>query len=143
MTKELEENALRYNKKLNKEIATRASFMSNSKWFKLFNEIEKAGIKIRSSYVKFLAQERLYEFNFTGFEERGFRDVGVLGPFQYKEIEWISVSEEVETSRLNRTEKLQSIFHHQPISEIETLMSSIGIFEYERTETELKIFGYK
>lgn len=134
-----------YIKKLEKEILGRTSFMSNAKWFKLFTRIEEEEeeIKIYSAYIKFLLIDRRYKFNFGGFDETGFGDVSELGPFEFKKIEWISVPRKYEKERRNRTEKLASEIIYQPLEKIEKVINSLGQFEYDITEDELKIYGYK
>ena len=132
-----------YIQKLDKEIAIRASFMSNAKWFKFFTEIENKNNKPQSSFVKLLLDDNKFSFHFSKFENEGFIDDGVVGPFKYKEIEWISIPKVYEIERWNRGEKLKSEVILQPIDEIEKAMNSLGKFEYEKTETELIIYGYR
>jgi len=132
-----------YLKKLEKEILGRTSFMNNTKWFKLFSEIESEQIKIQSAYIKFLLTDRKYKFHFSGFDETGFGDVSALGPFKFKEIEWISIPKKYEIERWNRNEKLASEIIYQPLDKIEKAINSLGQFEYDVTEDELKIYGYK
>ncbi|WP_397362421.1 DUF6678 family protein [Olleya sp. R77988] len=130
-------------KKLNKEISKRTSFMSNTKWFKLFTKIEENKFDIQSAYIKFLLEDRKYKFRFGGFDTTGFGDVSAIGPFKFKEIEWILIPEKHEIERWNRNEKLTSEIISQPLIEIKKIMTSLGHFEYDKTEDELKIYGYK
>lgn len=139
---ELDEYSI-YLKKLEKEISERTSFMSNTKWFKLFTGIDGKKIKIQSAYIKFLLTDRKFKFHFGGFDETGFGDVSELGPFKFKEIEWILIPGKYEVERWNRKEKLASEIFFQPLDEIEKMMHSFGQFEYDITEDELKIYGYK
>lgn len=130
-------------KKLDKEISKRTSFMNNTKWFKLFTKIEKNKFGIQNAYIKFLLTDRKYKFSFGGFDTTGFGDVSELGPFKFKEIEWILIPKKHEQERWNRNEKLTSESIFQPLIEIEKVMTSLGQFEYDKTEGELKIYGYK
>jgi len=130
-------------KKLNKEISKRTSFMNNTKWFKLFAKIEENKFEIQFAYIKFLLTDRKHKFNFGGFDTTGFGDFSVLGPFKFKEIEWILIPKKHELERWNRNEKLTSEIIFQPLIEIEQVMTSLGQFEYDKTEGELKIYGYK
>lgn len=139
---ELDEYSI-YLKKLEKEISERSSFMSDTKWFKFFKGIEDKKIKIQSAYIKFLLTDREFKFHFGGFDETGFGDVSELGPFKFKEIEWILIPEKYEVERWNRKEKLASEIILQPLDQIEKMMHSFGQFEYDITEDELKIYGYK
>ena len=132
-----------YSQKLDKEIAVRTSFMSNTKWFKFFTEVENKKIKPKSSFVKLILHDRTLNFQFSGFENDGFVDGSVTGPFKFKEIEWISIPKIYEIERWNRDEKLKSEIILQPIDEIEEIMNLLGKFEYEKTETELIIYGYR
>lgn len=129
--------------KLEKEILKRTSFMNNAKWFKLFSEIENEKITIHSAYIKFLLTDRKYTFHFGGFNETGFGDVSELGPFTFKEIEWITIPEKHERERWNRNEKLTSEIIVQPLDQLEKILNSLGQFEYDITEDGLKIYGYK
>lgn len=130
-------------KKLEKEISERTSFMSNTKWFKLFTGIDDKDIKIQSAYIKFLLTDIKFKLHFGGFNETGFGDVSELGPFKFKEIEWILIPGKYEVERWNRKEKLASEIFLQPLDEIEKMMNLFGQFEYDITEDELKIYGYK
>lgn len=129
--------------KLEKEILKRTSFMNNAKWFKLFSEIENENIKIHSAYIKFLLTDRKYKFHFGGFDETGFGDVSELGPFKFKEIEWLLIPDKYEIERWNRNEKLTSEIIDQPLDKLEKIINFLGQFEYVRTEDGLKIYGYK
>ena len=129
--------------KLEKEILKRASYMNNSKWFRLLTEMQDAEINIHSAYIKFLLNDRKYKFHLGGFNEKGFGDVSELGPFRFKEIEWILIPERYETERWNRNEKLTSEFFFQPIEKIEQIIKNMGLLEYEIREEGLRIFGYK
>jgi len=129
--------------RLEKEILERASFMSNTKWFKLFTEIENEKIKIHSAFIKFLLTDRTYKFHFGGFHETGFGDVSELGPFNFNEIEWILIPAKHETERRNRNEKLASEIIFQPLEKLVQIMDALGQFEYDTTEEGLKIYGYK
>lgn len=117
--------------------------MNNTKWFKLFTEIENKKIKIQSAYIKFLLTDRKHKFHFGGFDETGFGDVSELGPFTFKEIEWLFIPEKHETERWNRNEKLTSEIIHQPIDKLEKIINFLGQLEYDITEEGLKIYGYK
>lgn len=139
---ELDNYSININR-LEKEISERTSFMNNTKWFKLFTEIENEKIKIHSAYIKFLLKDRKYTFHFGGFDETGFGDVSELGPFKFKEIEWILIPEKYEIERWNRNEKLASEIIFQPLEKLEQIINALGQFEYEVTEEGLKIYGYK
>ena len=133
--------------KIDREISIRTSYMNNSKWFKLFNQIKRENILFGVSEVKFLISENTFELSFDKsdidqFDNYGFMDKGG-GPFKFKEIEWISIPRRVEKKRSNRTEKLNPKIYTQPINDIEKLMNKLGQFEYLKNDTELKIYGYK
>ena len=132
-------------KKIENKILELTSFMNNTKWFKLFTEIKNKEIKIESSKIKFISDDREYNFRIIGdgFDSNGFGDVSELGPFLFKEIEWILIPKKHEIERWNREEKLTSEFFIQPIDKIKSAMEMLGDFEYDITEGELKIYGYK
>jgi hypothetical protein len=136
-----------YQQKLDKEISTRTSYMNNSKWFKLFNQLKQDKLFFNVAQIKFLISGTTTRFSFDQFDvdtfdRNGFGDYRG-GPFKFKEIEWISIPRKSEFGRWNRDEELNPKIILQPIDEIERKMNLIGKFEYEKNEFELKIFGYK
>lgn len=87
--------------------------------------------------------DRKYKFHFGGFNETGFDDVSELGPFKFKEIEWILIPEKYEIELWNRNEKLTPEIIIQPLDKLEKIINFLGQFEYEITIDGLKIYGYK
>ena len=136
-----------YQQKLDKEISTRTSYMNNTKWFKLFNQLKKEKLFFSVAQIKFVISDTATGFSFDqfdsdGFDNSGFGDIGG-GPFNFKEIEWISIPQKAEFERKNRDEKLNPKIISQPIDEIKKAMDLLGRFEYDLDEFELKIYGFK
>jgi hypothetical protein len=136
-----------YQQKLDKAISQRSSFMNNSKWFKLFNQLKGQKLFFNRGQIKFLISDIESRFAFDeseigDYDENGFGDI-VSGPFKFKEIEWLSIHRTSEVERRNREEVLTPNIITQPIDEIEEALKSLGEFEYDINEFELKIFGYK
>ncbi len=130
-----------YQKKLDKEILRRASFMSDTKWYKLFEAFLIEKIPINGSKIKFLLDNKMYNFD-IGVLEENYMDA-ICGAFYFKEIEWIFIPQKIEIERFNRQEKLVSKHKENLIDEIEKMMTNLGQFHYEKDENGLKIYGYK
>jgi len=136
-----------YRQKLDKLSSTRTSYMNNTKWFKLFNQLRQENLFFRVAQIKFLISDTPSGFSFDQFDvdefdKNGFGDFGG-GPFRFNEIEWIAIPRKPEFERRNRDEKLNPKIISQPIDDIEKVMVLLGHFEYDIDEFELKIYGYK
>jgi hypothetical protein len=136
-----------YKQKLDKEISIRTSYMNNTKWFKLFDQLRQEKLFFSVAQIKFLISDTANRFSFDKFDSNNFTNSGFGdfggGPFSFKEIEWISIPRKPEFERRNRDEKLSPKMISQPIDEIEKVMNLLGLFEYDSDEIELKIYGYK
>jgi len=136
-----------YKQKLDKEISIRTSYMNNTKWFKLFDQLRQEKLFFNVAQIKFLISDTVNRFSFDqfdsdNFDNSGFGDIGG-GPFNFNEIEWISIPRKPEFKRRNRDEKLRPKIISQPIDDIEKVMNLLGQFEYDSDVIELKIYGYK
>ncbi|BDD01427.1 DUF6678 family protein [Persicobacter psychrovividus] len=136
-----------YQQKLDKELLKRTSYMNNTKWFKIFNQLKKDKLFFSVAQVKFLISDTATGFSFDKFDSdhfdnSGFGDIGG-GPFNFNEIEWISIPRKPEFERRNRDEKLNPKIISQPIDELVKAINMLGHFEYDLDEFELKIYGYK
>lgn len=114
-------SATRLNKKINTLRENKTSYMNNTKWFKFLSALHQ--MNISNVDVKFLAQNNMYSFHTALAGEKGVED-GLCGPFYYYEIEYISIL----------VKDTDSIIK---------LMNQLGSYEYELTEDNIKIFGYK
>lgn len=130
-----------YQKKLDKEISHRTSFMNDSKWYKFFEEFSVNNLSINGSKIKFLLEDKIYDFS-IGYIGENYMDT-IFGVFSFKEIEWIFIPQKYEIERFNRMEKLSSQYKENPIDKIEEAMSNLARFCYEKDENGLKIYGYK
>lgn len=130
-----------YQKRLDKEISCRASFMNDTKWHKLFEELSVCRFSINRSKIKFLLEDKIYDFS-IGYIGENYMET-VFGVFSFKEIEWIFIPQKFEIERFNRQEKLTSQYKENPIDEIEEAMSNLAQFCYEKDKNGLKIYGYK
>ena len=125
-----------YIKKLNNELPNFTSLMNNTKWYKLFTALLDNGMNNVS--IKFLLEDHIHSFylDVSSFNENGFADGAVAGPFEYRELEWIKIFEIME--------RINGILHIKiGIDEIEKKINSIGKVEYEKESDGIKIFGYK
>ena len=138
-------NVARYWKELDAEISTKTSYMSNTKWYKLFSALADNNIDVAE--VKFLLDENVrplylfHEFDeckWEDFNETGFTD-GRNQPFYFREIEWIRLAED---SRQYR-DKYGNLIPLKTLAELESIINSVAQFDYEKDESSIKIFGYK
>ena len=133
----------RYKVKLTKAMLNRVSCMSDSKWEKLFQAVEKSDITrldIGGATIKFLV-DGVKPFHFQNY--CGDYLEGSYGVAQYKEIEWILIPAAYEIERRNRDERLQPMRINNDIHALKELIDSLGLYEYDFNEDGLKIYGYK
>jgi hypothetical protein len=128
-------NNMEYRKELkNKELETRIKhfnkYMSNSKWYKLFETFENNDtLHIK---IKFLMD---YEKEIILGNDIFIFNVGIecfYGSFLYKEIEQVKIFEKPENKAIRNT-----------VDEIEKIITSIGRFEYKKEIGGIIIYGYK
>jgi hypothetical protein len=99
--------------------------MNNKKWNKLFSKVNEK-INCRDIYIKLLLMDNVVNnlSDLTGkIKETGFGDIVPLGPFEFKEIEYIIIK--------NNNEKIKEI------------LKGIGKIKYEIINDKIKIYGYK
>lgn len=135
----------KYKQNLKKEILLKSSFMNDSKWFKLFQNLEEKNIKIINAKYKILGDNTIRDFYFPSeFNKTGFLDgAWSCGTTLFKEIEWILMKSKVVYERKNRSETLQAKIEYLSFESLIETLDSLGNYEYETDEHELKIFGYK
>lgn len=133
-------NAERYYKKLNAEIAIRASFMNDTKWQKLIELLQNE--RINSLEIKFLLDDIVRKNFDFGYVNNNYCDT-MIGAFYLKEIEWIFIPKQLEKQRFNRDEQLTSDFTVQNLDGFVEKLEKLGQFQYEKDENGVKIFAYK
>lgn len=121
--------AEKYQQKLEIEIARKASFMNSTKWKALFAILKGINFQFESK-VKLLLDTKIRRFSIPNpnnlIKEKYIEEY--WGVFELKEIEWILIS-------------LKTEFHN--IEELQQKLQEEKQFEYETSEAELKIYGYK
>ncbi len=135
----------KYVAKLEKEISTKTSFMSTSKWtslFSLINNLEYTYI----SKVKFLLVKEEKKFNIYNtlhsiINKQSLEEY--WGTFELREIEWIFIPLKITYTRKNREEILSSKIRIQPIQLLEKEFLTGKKYKYEILEEGLKIYGYR
>lgn len=121
-----------------------SSFMSNSKWRKIFSVINDGSIPLSACTWKLVTDNEpkkgfLPDIGQLGDDYVG--DCGALnGPFSFKEIEWLFIPSMVGHRPYD---KAPVKYEYQDIEKIKKLIDSIGQFEYESTDEGVKIYGYK
>ena len=141
----------RYQKKLEKKIsAFSSSFMSNSKWTRLFAVLSQHHDVIEECLMKSIFDDQLrkipipnFAFYANTFSDSGIKDVMVGGPSSFKTIEWIEFQRHVTTQRTARTESLEPFHSLQDIQKISDILDTVGQFAKEITEDKLIVYGYK
>ena len=128
---------------------SKASFMNNSKWEKLFKAVANSEISLCGESIKFIDAEKCYEHFSLKYDglyswvRYSTRDGSGGGPSYYKDIEWIFVPAVYEIERWNREERLQPKRITNDISALKKLIDELGVYEYDFNEEGLKIYGYK
>ncbi|WP_298545001.1 DUF6678 family protein [uncultured Aquimarina sp.] len=134
----------KYQLKLQQEIDSRASFMSDTKWKALFSLLKDVNPQYVTK-VKLLLDDTIREFTIP--DEESFLNEKYIeeywGVFELKEIEWILIPSEIISERKNREELLTSKVKTQNIELIETALQTGKQFEYELSKSGLKVYGYK
>jgi len=135
---------MRYNGLKNKTIEKiinenyKVSFMNNSKWEKLLNNLTEEFDSIFIRY-KLIVGTEIKEVLFNDVDFKPF----FIEPILYKEIEWIEFPKSVlyiQNKRISR----QVISESQlDIEKIENAINRTGIFEMEKMHGTLRLFGYK
>jgi len=137
------ENWEKYERRLLNAQLNRVSYMSDSKWEKLFQAIEKSNVAwldIGGATIKFLVGE-VKPFHFQNY--CGGYIEGHYGVARYKEIEWILIPAIFEIERRNRDEKLQPKRINNDILGLKEIIDGLGLYEYDFNEDGLRIYGYK
>jgi hypothetical protein len=136
----------KYYKKLGEYIISHASYMNNTKWFKLFVALLENNIKhVRIKRV-FATKAGEIELKNDCFNKHRFWDSSVFGPFYFKEIEWIDILETVETFQYVPAATCQKIVileNNIKTNTIENIVNGLGKFEYDKTENGIRMYGYK
>lgn len=121
--------AEKYQQKLEKELAHKASFMNTTKWKALFAILKGINFQFESK-VKLLLDAEIRTLSIPNpnnlIKEKYIEEY--WGVFELKEIEWILISLKTE---------------FQNIEELQQKLQEGKQFEYETSEAELKIYGYK
>ncbi|WP_298902633.1 DUF6678 family protein [uncultured Psychroserpens sp.] len=115
-----------------------SSFMNNTKWEKLFENLIE---EFDSVFIRFklVGREKIEE---TEFDMVDFTPY-FMEPILYNEIEWIQFPEKMLIIKNRRVSRQTISEHSQDITEIENLINEIGIFDLERGDKTLKLYGYK
>ena len=119
-----------------------ASYMSNTKWRKLFRAI--ADLEINKCTWKLTDEKEpldghLPDPNVMGEDYVG--DCGALnGPFSFNLIEWIHIPSKV---GFRPYDKAPMQYNHQDIKEVERKINLAGNFQLEVDEDGVKIIAHK
>ena len=121
-----------------------ASFMSDSKWRKLFSVVNESNTELSHCVWKLVSKELPLNGHLPDFESLGedfVGDCGALnGPFSFQEIEWLFLPTSYEFKPYeNAPLKVLT----QSIDHIVMQLNKLGKFEYEKSTKGLKIYGYK
>jgi len=120
----------RIDEKLDKIIKRRftTSFMSNSKWRKLFTALDLPELMLNQCYWKFVDNEHDFLGWFTKSDELMEKFVGDYGsgPFAFKRIEWVEICK---IGKPGGYEKVPFKHWDQNIKEALNVLNKIGQFE--------------
>ncbi|WP_324027832.1 hypothetical protein QSV08_07765 [Maribacter sp. BPC-D8] len=126
-------------------------FMNNSKWTKLFKELSNNSIETKKCLIKSVFDTILREIeipnadNFNeSFSKTGTNDnITFGGPCAFKEIEQIIFPQEWTSDRQMRDQKLEPKIYNQNITNIKSIIDSVGKFEMEINNENLIIYAYR
>ena len=117
-----------------------SSYMSNAKWRKLYSALDIDEIVLDQILLKRVDREEPYISYMPKNEDienlwvsEGENDCNYF----YKEIEWLELLKTANPS------DIPSQYYPQSIELAELIIKDLGHFEVEKTETGLKIYGYK
>ncbi|WCL51043.1 DUF6678 family protein [Leptospira sp. GIMC2001] len=119
------------------------SFMSNSKWKKLFTALDNEDIVLNQINLKLVDRDipfLSYMPKSEDLEEFWISEGTNSYNYFYKEIEWL------ELTWVGKIEGYKSIpfkHYHQDIEKAIELVKTIGSFRYELLSTGLRIYGYE
>ena len=134
----------KYQKKLQKEISNKSSFMNSTKWKYLFS-IMRSDDFAYCAKVKLLLDEKIRDFHIPDtsdfINEKYLEEV--WGVFELKEIEWILIPNQISCERKNRTELLIPKVEVQDIKKLERQLKTGKKIDFEVNEEGLIIYGYK
>jgi hypothetical protein len=124
------------NKKDKIALSFSSSFMNDKKWVKLLCALSESDLVIEDSRAKLIWDDEIreiyidnditYKFDFYDHSMESMISGYPKGWFDYKEIEWIEFKSDAQ--------QIERIIH---------LLSSIGQFEIEMIDDNLRLFGYK
>lgn len=135
----------RSNEKLDRIINHKftSSFMSNSKWRKLFIALDRPELNTIEVIWKFIDAENEERGNIPKSRdllEEYVGDFSLIGPFAYKHIEWV----EIPYKTLPRGfEKIPFAHRAQDVSGALAVLKETGQFEIAETDRGLRIYGFK
>ncbi|MDE1207044.1 DUF6678 family protein [Tenacibaculum larymnensis] len=115
-----------------------SSFMNNSKWEKLFDNLVKEFDSVFIKY-KLIGREKVLETEFDFVDFYPF----FIEPILYKEIEWVEFPEKMQMINNKRISKQTISEHSQDITKIKNLINKIGDFDIEKYNGILRLYGYK
>ena len=134
----------RIDEKLDKIIKARfsVSYMSNSKWRKLFTVLDVPDLMLNQCYWKFIDNNHDFLGWFTKSDELMEKYVGDYGagPFAFKRIEWVELCK---VGKSAGYEKVPFKHWQQDIDEALKILKKTGQFETELTKRGLRIYGFK
>ena len=113
---------------------SKASFMSNTKWEKLFIAVKNSEISLSDGTRKDISCDVIRRFNLKKdglyiFNGKHYRystyDIGDGGPVDYRDIEWVFVPS------------------NNDLNALKNLIDGLGLYEYDINEDGMKIYGYK
>lgn len=125
-----------------------ASFMSNTKWRKLFTVIHDKSLPLAICYWKLVKKEKPIYGWLPDVESLGEDQVSYIGdftgqyldPVPYYEIEWIEIPDRQGDQAY---ENAPIKYTYQDLGAILKKIEAIGQFELAVTETAIRIYGYK
>lgn len=113
-------------------------YMNNTKWLKLFDTLSE---NLNDFYLeyKLIYSDEIKSTTFFVSDMPPF----FIEPTLYKEIEWICFPLNYLQTINKRTSRSYTKEFNQDIGQIERIIKSIGEFELDLSNSEIKLYGYK
>ncbi|PKH52450.1 hypothetical protein CXF68_17895 [Tenacibaculum sp. Bg11-29] len=115
-----------------------SSFMNESKWEKLFENLIEEFDSIIIRY-KLIGLDKITEMEYDIVDFRPF----FIEPVFYKEIEWIEFPQKMQIIINKRVSRQMVSELKQDVIKIEKTINKIGVFDMEKENGTLRLYGYK
>ena len=120
------------------------AYMSNTKWRRMFEALEKSGIEIEQVVLKLIREDEPKTCSPPGSylvdpPHAAIDNLCPGGPVEFREIEWL---EYPAIARFERPNNVPARAVEQDLDAIESLIRSLGEYPVQRSSDAVRIIGY-